>query len=122
MTAIRDLDPGAAGQRLDARRHRRLDARTKLAHVSEWPGPDLGGPDCASVNWHEDGALDVATALRDSGIGVEAGIWTPRATIAFVSTNWPWQVERVLVEVIPGVTPAASTGRGRPSASSPRWG
>jgi uncharacterized protein (DUF849 family) len=82
-------------------------ARAKLAQISEWPSPDLGGPDCASVNWHEGGAIDVATALREKGTGVEAGIWSPRATIAFVSTNWPWQVERVLVEVIPGTTPGS---------------
>jgi len=81
--------------------------RQKLAHVSEWPSPDLGGPDCASVNWHEDGALDVATILHDKGIGVEAGIWTPQAAIRYVSTNWPWKVERVLVEVIPGRTPGS---------------
>lgn len=85
-----------------------LDAqRRTLAHVSEWPSPDLGGPDCASVNWHEPGAVELAGALRENGIGVEAGIWTPRAATAFVSTNWPWQVERVLVETIPGVTPGS---------------
>ena len=82
-------------------------ARRKLAHVSEWPTPDEGGPDCASVNWHEQGALDIAEALRENGIGVEAGIWTPRAATTFVVTNWPWRVERVLVEAIPGVTPGA---------------
>jgi uncharacterized protein (DUF849 family) len=82
-------------------------ARRKLAHVSEWPSPDLGGPDCASVNWHEDGAVEIAAALRDNGIGVEAGIWTPQAASRFVGTGWPWQVERVLVELIPGVTPGS---------------
>jgi uncharacterized protein (DUF849 family) len=59
------------------------------------------------VNWHEDGAVEVATALRENGSGVEAGIWTPKAATRFVSTNWPWQVERVLVEVIPGRTPGS---------------
>lgn len=82
-------------------------ARRKLAHVSEWPSPDLGGPDCATVNWHEEGALEVAEALRDKGTGIEAGIWTPRAASRFVATSWPWSVERVLVELIPGVTPGS---------------
>jgi uncharacterized protein (DUF849 family) len=82
-------------------------ARRKVAHVSEWPSPDLGGPDCASVNWHEEGASEVAEALRDKGTGIEAGIWTPRAASRFVATNWPWLVERVLVELIPGVTPGS---------------
>ena len=59
------------------------------------------------MNWHEDGAIEVARLLRARGIGVEAGLWTPRAATAFVSTNWPWQVDRVLVEVIPGTTPGS---------------
>jgi len=86
-------------------------ARRKLDHVSEWPSPDLGGPDCASVNWHEDGAADIAGALRDNGSGVEAGIWTPEAASRFVATSWPRQVERVLVELIPGVTPGSDAPR-----------
>ena len=95
VTAIRALTPGLRVS-VSTRDGIVDSARTKLAHVADWPIPDLGGPDCASVNWHEGGALEIATTLRDNGIGVEAGIWTPRATIAFVSTNWPWQVERVL--------------------------
>ncbi|GAA2474780.1 3-keto-5-aminohexanoate cleavage protein [Terrabacter carboxydivorans] len=82
-------------------------ARHKLSHVSDWPSPQLGGPDCASVNWHEEGAVEIATALHDKGIGVEAGIWTPEAATRFVGTGWPGQVERVLVEVIPGATPGS---------------
>lgn len=80
------------------------DERGKLSQVSAWPGPEQGGPDCASVNWHEPGAVRLAGVLRARGIGIEAGIWTPNSATAFVSTNWPWQVERVLVEVIPGHT------------------
>jgi uncharacterized protein (DUF849 family) len=80
------------------------DERDRLNQVSGWPAPEHGGPDCASVNWHEAGAVRLAGILRSNGIGVEAGIWTPHAATAFVSTNWPWQVERVLVEVIPGHT------------------
>ena len=106
VTAIRALTPGLRVS-VSTRDGIVDSARTKLAHVADWPSPDLGGPDCASVNWHEGGALEIATTVRDNGIGVEAGIWTPRATIAFVSTNWPWQVERVLVEAVPGVTPGS---------------
>lgn len=84
------------------------DARAKVAHIAEWPSPDEGGPDCASVNWHEQGSIGVAEALRERTIGVEAGIWTPRAASLFVATNWPWQVERVLVELIPGVSPGVA--------------
>jgi uncharacterized protein (DUF849 family) len=106
ITAIKAVTPGLPVS-VTTRDGVVSSRETKLAQVSEWPGPDDGGPDCATVNWHEEGALEIATALREKGIGVEAGIWSPRATIAFVSTNWPWQVERVLIEVIPGVTPGS---------------
>ncbi|MEU5254511.1 3-keto-5-aminohexanoate cleavage protein [Streptomyces longwoodensis] len=33
-------------------------------------------PDHASVNWHEPGAEELAAALLDRGVGVEAGIWS----------------------------------------------
>ena len=33
-------------------------------------------PDHASVNWHEEGAEEIAAALLDRGVGVEAGIWS----------------------------------------------
>jgi len=78
------------------------DDREKLRLVADWPDPADGGPDHATVNWHEPSAVRVAATLRTNGIGVEAGIWTHHAATAFVSTNWPWQVERVLVELIPG--------------------
>lgn len=81
------------------------DASSKLARVAQWPSPSDSGPDCASVNWHEHGALEIATALRERGIGVEAGIWTATDAERFTATRWPSLVERVLVEVIPGVTP-----------------
>lgn len=84
------------------------DQHATLRSVREWPEPAQGGPDCASVNWHEPGAVELARVLRARGVGVEAGIWTPRAATAFVSTPWPWQVERVLVEAIPGSSPGAN--------------
>ncbi|MDN5798274.1 MAG: 3-keto-5-aminohexanoate cleavage protein [Intrasporangium sp.] len=82
----------------------------KLALVQAWPGPELGGPDCASVNWHEDGAADLARTLVTKGITIEAGIWTPQAATRFVATHWPWRVERILVEALPGIS-RGSTGR-----------
>lgn len=32
--------------------------------------------DVASVNWHEDGTVELAEDLIERGIGVEAGLWT----------------------------------------------
>lgn len=107
--AIRDLVPEVRIS-VTTRDGIAADDRDKLARVVAWPEPDEGGPDCATVNWHEPGAVRLAGVLRAKGIGVEAGIWTPRAATAFVSTSWPWQVERVLVEVIPGHTRGSDGG------------
>jgi uncharacterized protein (DUF849 family) len=72
------------------------DPETRAAQVRSWTVL----PDHASVNWHEDGATEVATALLDRGIGVEAGIYsgTPAAQRFF---NWPesHRVLRVLAEI-----------------------
>lgn len=107
VTAIRDR---VSGVRISVSTRDGIvgSAREKVAHVAEWPEPGEGGPDSATVNWHEDGAIDVAEALHDNGSAVEAGIWTPAAASRFVATNWPWQVERVLVELVPGRTPGST--------------
>lgn len=81
------------------------DPDDRLSLVRRWSAPHAGGPDFASVNWHEPGAMDVANALRVKGIGVEAGIFTPHSAAGFVGSHWPWQVMRVLVEAIPGASP-----------------
>lgn len=83
------------------------DPEQRLALVTTWPGPHDGGPDFASVNWHETGATELAQRLRTSLIGVEAGLWTPAAAASFVATRWPWRVVRVLVETMPGHSPGA---------------
>lgn len=84
-----------------------LDPDDRLAAIRRWVGPADGGPDFASVNWHEVGAADVAGTLVARGIGVEAGIFTPTSASRFISTPWPGQVLRVLVEAIPRVSPGA---------------
>lgn len=66
-------------------------------------------PDFASVNVHEDGALEVARALHQRGVGVEAGVWTPAAMVAYRS--WPVPCVRVLVECMaPDVPQALAEG------------
>lgn len=57
-------------------------------------------PDHASVNWHEPGAEEVAAALLERGVGVEAGIWsgTDGASLFLRSPLGP-RVLRVLAEV-----------------------
>jgi uncharacterized protein (DUF849 family) len=81
------------------------DGVERLAVVSRWPRPEDGGPDFASVNWHEGMAVDLARVLRTRHIDVEAGLWSPHAAAAFVGDRWPWHVLRVLVEAVPGFTP-----------------
>jgi len=58
-------------------------------------------PDHASVNWHEPGAEEVAAALLDRGIGVEAGIWSGTdGAERFVASPLGPRVLRVLAEVL----------------------
>ncbi|WP_116209430.1 3-keto-5-aminohexanoate cleavage protein [Streptomyces olivoreticuli] len=72
------------------------DPEARAAQVRSWTVL----PDHASVNWHEDGATEVATTLLDQGIGIEAGIFsgTPAAQHFL---NWPesHRVLRVLAEI-----------------------
>ncbi|MGW7724819.1 3-keto-5-aminohexanoate cleavage protein [Streptomyces canus] len=72
------------------------DPAVRLARVRGWTVL----PDHASVNWHEPGAEEIATALIDLGVGVEAGIWsgTDAAARFAVSPLGP-KVLRVLAEV-----------------------
>ncbi|MFD8423772.1 3-keto-5-aminohexanoate cleavage protein [Streptomyces sp. NPDC059466] len=57
-------------------------------------------PDHASVNWHEPGAEELAAALLDRGIGVEAGIWSGTDGAArFTASPLGPHVLRVLAEV-----------------------
>ncbi|WSQ08002.1 3-keto-5-aminohexanoate cleavage protein [Streptomyces sp. NBC_01231] len=70
-------------------------------------------PDHASVNWHEPGAEQVAAALIDLGVDVEAGIWsgTDGAARFAVSPLGP-KVLRVLAEVTdPAPDTAEQTAR-----------
>jgi uncharacterized protein (DUF849 family) len=107
VEAVREAVPGVpVGVSTHAGIER--DPGRRLALVGRWPSPAEGGPDFASVNWHEAGAAELGRTLRTHLVGVEAGIWTPAAAAAFIGSRWPWQVVRVLVEAIPGHSPGAS--------------
>ncbi|TCM45097.1 uncharacterized protein (DUF849 family) [Kribbella sp. VKM Ac-2568] len=75
------------------------DLPTRLSLLSEWET----GPDFASVNWHEEGAEQVAELLLKRGIGIEAGLFTPAAARKFLT--WQGPIVRVLVEALPGISP-----------------
>jgi uncharacterized protein (DUF849 family) len=70
------------------------DPAARVRAVESW----TVRPDFASVNAHEDGARDVARALHEHGIGVEAGIWTPAAFDRH--RTWDTPVLRILVETM----------------------
>ncbi|HEU4332559.1 MAG TPA: 3-keto-5-aminohexanoate cleavage protein [Lapillicoccus sp.] len=104
VEAIRRAAPGIP---VGVTTHERIvpDGMQRLALVSRWPHPEDGGPDFASVNWHEAGAYDLATTLRTRRIEVEAGLWSPGAAADFIGRRWLWQVLRVLIEAVPGHSP-----------------
>lgn len=68
-------------------------------------------PDHASVNWHEPGAEQVAQALLELGVGIEAGVWSGTGSAERLRA-WPnlHRVLRVLAEVMgPEADGAAET-------------
>jgi uncharacterized protein (DUF849 family) len=70
------------------------DLAERLAQVRSWREP----PDFASVNFNEPGAIDVARALLDSGVGVEAGLSQARDAAALVESGLASRCIRVLIE------------------------
>lgn len=64
-------------------------------------------PDFASVNWHEDGADDVAAALLGRGVAIEAGLWNIGAVEAWLSSPVRNKCLRVLLELPDGLTSTA---------------
>jgi uncharacterized protein (DUF849 family) len=70
------------------------DPADRLAAVSTWT--DL--PDFASVNIHEAGAVDLARALLDMGVGVEAGLWHAEGARTLVDSGLTHRCTRLLIE------------------------
>ena len=67
-------------------------------------------PDFASVNWHEDGADELARHLNDQGIGVEAGLWTSAIAAKFAGHPLALRCLRVMGEPMEGETAALIQG------------
>ncbi len=70
------------------------DPGDRLAQVRRW----TSRPDYASVNWHEDGAEQLADLLLDMRIGVEAGIWFVDEADAFCRYPRASECTRILIE------------------------
>ncbi len=72
------------------------DPVARVARIRSWTAL----PDHASVNWHEEGAEEVAAALLDRGVGVEAGLWSGTdGAERFAASPLAGKVLRVLAEV-----------------------
>jgi uncharacterized protein (DUF849 family) len=72
------------------------DPERRLALVGRWEG--AARPDFASVNLSEPGAAPLAVALRRAGIGVEAGVWTEADAERLATSDFAYDLVRVLVE------------------------
>ena len=70
------------------------DLERRLASIGAWSEPDY-----ASVNVSEEGAFAVMRALRERGIGVEAGVWTPDDAQR-LTKEAPEGLTRILVEPV----------------------
>ena len=70
------------------------DPGERRAAIRSW----TSAPDFASVNLSEDGHREVMAALRDAGIGIEAGVWTVEDAAALAVSGFAGALVRVLVE------------------------
>lgn len=80
------------------------DPGRRVAAIAAW----TVSPDFASVNWHEARAEDVAAALLDRGVGVEAGLWHVEAARAWLESPLRDVCVRVLVELADGLDEVAT--------------
>jgi uncharacterized protein (DUF849 family) len=75
------------------------DLTTRAATISAWRDlDDLARPDFASVNVSEDGWEQVADALLEAGIGIEAGIWRPDDPARLAASGLASQFLRLIVK------------------------
>lgn len=74
----------------------------RVAAIAAW----TKRPQFASVNWHEDGADEAASALLQRGVGVEAGLWHDDAVAAWAASPVRDRCMRVLLELPDGLDEA----------------
>lgn len=70
-------------------------AQERLTQVRRWR--EL--PDLASLNWHEEGAEELAALLIEREVRIEAGLWGAEAARAWVRSPYAAACHRVLVEI-----------------------
>lgn len=76
--------------------------------------PENARPDFASVNLSEGGSLEVCEALVESGIGIEAGVWSADDARFLLDTGLQERCVRILIEPVREKTAreAIETSRG----------
>ncbi|MBN1530906.1 MAG: 3-keto-5-aminohexanoate cleavage protein [Thermoleophilaceae bacterium] len=72
------------------------DPERRLAEIAGWAGGER--PDFASVNLSEEGAGELAAALRDVGVGVEAGTWSEENAELVAAGALRGDLVRILIE------------------------
>ncbi len=70
------------------------DVADRLGQISAWRVL----PDFASVNFHEEGAEQVASLLAQRGIGVEVGLPSAEAALKALNSGWADRCVRMLIE------------------------
>lgn len=71
------------------------DLPRRLQLIREWTQPDF-----TSVNLSEAGAVEVMQALLETGVGIEAGVWTVEDAGLLVSSGLADRVTRVMIEPV----------------------
>ncbi len=79
------------------------DLKKRLSLIKSWENL----PDFASVNMHEEGAVQVANHLLAKGVGVEAGLCNRQAAEIFVRSDIVNESLRILIELADDNMPAA---------------
>jgi uncharacterized protein (DUF849 family) len=96
LTAVRTVCPGIPIGLSTGLWVTGQDPGRRLALVAGWT--DEARPDFASVNIREQGAEELADNLRETGIEVEAGVWSLDDAAALVESELVRSALRVLVE------------------------
>lgn len=65
-------------------------------------------PDFVSVNWHEVRSVPLAEQLLERGVGIEPGLWTPKAVAQWQDWRHRDQCVRILLEIVADLPAAAA--------------
>lgn len=73
------------------------DLATRISMIREWEGVD-----CATVNLSEPGFEQVMSAMIDTGIGIDVGMWAPIEIDRLVRSGLLPKAQRISIELDPG--------------------